>query len=688
MNVLAFGKRKSNFRLHATPAYVQINEKNGYGSKTIPKGMIMSHIDPNWIHHQAQITLSRLLPKLDTLITDNTERNIFARRLTEQFPRLFDILYQLYGTQYDFFYHLDQMIQTAATLYTERPDDLKALDITRETQPDWFMNERMVGAMLYIDLFSDDFKTLRTKIPYLQELGITYLHLMPLFLAPADNSDGGYAVSSYRDTNPNLGTMDELRALAKEFRAAGISLCLDFIFNHTSYEHTWALRARQGEERYRNYYRIFPDRTLPDQYEQNLREIFPEAAPGNFTWNNELDGWVWTTFYDFQWDLNYENPEVLTAMMGEMLYLANVGVEVLRLDAVAFVWKRLGTTCENLPEAHMIIRALNALCHVVAPGMVFKSEAIVHPDDVNSYIDTQECPISYNPTLMAMIWDSLATRKINVLQYAMSHRYQLPDNCAWVNYVRVHDDIGWSFANEDAAQFGINGNDHRYFLNQFYIGHFEGSFAKGLGFNFNPINQDMRITGTAASLAGLEQAIEQDNDVLYRHALERLLMIHSIILSTGGIPLIYIGDELATLNDYSYQKDPTKARDNRWVHRPFFDWERADLRHDTSTPQGEMFTRLTHMIQTRKTTPAIGGDEVRFFDTGNWHVLGYVRSGSVMCLCNFSEHPQPIRRDVLAAHWDAPTKAHNIAKDEPVQIDDTLTLAPYDYLWLVTTNGK
>jgi amylosucrase len=644
--------------------------------------MALQH-DQLWLDRQAQITLARLLPILDDIIEDPDERQVFIARLREQFPRLFSLLFQLYGVHYDFYYHLQQMIQVAAQHFNDRPPDLKQLDELREANHTWFQSEKMVGAMLYVDLFAGDFAGLREKIPYLQELGITYLHLMPLFRAPADNSDGGYAVSSYRHTNPVFGDMEDLRQLAADFREAGISLCVDFIFNHTSNEHTWALRARAGEERFREFYRIFPDRNLPDQYEQNLREIFPEQAPGNFTWNSELNGWVWTTFYNFQWDLNYDNPEVFTAMMGEMLFLANVGVEILRLDAVAFVWKRLGTSCENLPEAHMIIRALNALVQVAAPAMLFKSEAIVHPDDVNRYIDWQECPISYNPTLMAMIWESLATRRVDPLTYAMSFRYDLPLDCAWVNYVRVHDDIGWSFANDDMAYFRINAFDHRLFLNAFYTGQFPGSYAIGLGFNYNPINQDMRICGTAASLTGIEQAIDTADPTLYRHAIDRHIMIHSIVLALAGIPLLYIGDELATTNDYSYEKDPTKANDSRWVHRPTFDWDRAESRHDTSTPQGEVFTRLTQMIAARKSLPALGGTSTTFVKTGNPHVLAFIRGGTVLCLFNFSDDSQVIPTDVLTSHWRIPKRVVNAITREDVSLASDLHLGPLASLWLM-----
>ncbi|MDQ7034138.1 MAG: hypothetical protein Q9P01_04685 [Anaerolineae bacterium] len=318
--------------------------------------------------------------------------------------------------------------------------------------------------------------------------------------------------------------------------------------------------------------------------------------------------------------MNYKNLTVFNAMLGEMLFLANQGVEVLRLDAVAFIWKELGTSCENLPQAHMIIQAYNALVKIVAPAMVFKSEAIVHPDDVAQYISWDETPISYNPTLMALLWESLATRKVSLLQASMSKRFDLPKKTTWVNYVRVHDDIGWTFADEDAAEVAIKGFDHRQFLNQFYSGEFEGSFAKGIPFGVNPQTKDMRIAGTGASLVGLEQAIECENEHLIDMALCRLLLIHSIIISVGGIPLIYLGDEIATLNDYSYLKDDQKKEDSRWVHRPFFNWERAKKRYDKSTIEGRIFQNLKHMINIRKKTPVMGFGMTTFFPTQNEHV--------------------------------------------------------------------
>ncbi|MGB1287207.1 MAG: alpha-amylase family glycosyl hydrolase, partial [Aggregatilineales bacterium] len=401
-----------------------------------------------WLEKQTTKTIKRLRPALEDALKQTKNSDEFMQRLEAAFPRLLDLLLKLYGDRYDFFYYLEKILVNTAQMFADRPADLRDLDRNHINNPDWFLSEKMLGMVCYVDLYAGDIAGLRKKLPFFKEMHITYLHLMPLFKAPETNNDGGYAISDYRTVNPDLGTMADLADFARELRENGISLTLDFVFNHTSNEHEWAQKAIAGNDTYRDYYHMYPVRTIPEQYEQTLREIFPAQAPGNFTYYDDIGYWVWTSFYDFQWDLNYKNPDVFNAMLGEMLFLANQGVEVLRLDAVAFIWKEMGTSCENLPQAHMIIQAYNALLKIVAPAMIFKSEAIVHPDDVMSYISQNECAISYNPTMMALIWESLATRSGKLFQYSMSKRYDLPDGCSWVNYVRVHDDIGWSFADE------------------------------------------------------------------------------------------------------------------------------------------------------------------------------------------------------------------------------------------------
>lgn len=637
-----------------------------------------------WLQNEAEHTLQRLEPRLQPTLDKlpPATAQAFRRRLREHFPRAFALLHGLYGQQYDFFYHLENILHTTAQAVAERPAALLALDAEREAHPTWHQAPEMIGGVCYVDRFAGTLAGLRERIPYLQELHLRYLHLMPLFDTPTTNNDGGYAVSSYRRVKPHLGTMDDLCQLATQLRRENISLTLDFIFNHTSDEHPWAQRALAGEAHYQGYYRIFPDRTLPDQYERTLREIFPEQAPGNFSYRPEIDAWVWTTFWSFQWDLNYSNPYLFDAMLGEMLFLANQGVEILRFDAVAFIWKAMGTASENLPQAHQIIQAYNALARIAAPALAFKSEAIVHPREVASYISPEECPLSYNPTLMALLWEALATRDTRLLHHSMVRRFHIPPETTWINYVRVHDDIGWTFADEDAAELGIHADDHRQFLNQFYSGRFPGSHASGLPFGYNPTNQDMRISGTAASLAGLERALAEDHPEHLEHSLKRLLLLHSVILSIGGIPLLYLGDEIATLNDYSYQNDPDIAADSRWVHRPVFDWQRAAQRHDPASVPGWLFTRLQRLTQIRRTNAVFHGNThaTRFIQTHQPHLFAYSREEQVLILSNFSEHPQTLHTAYLAPF--AGRELVDLIREEPLVLSGPFTLSAYEFRWL------
>jgi amylosucrase len=605
--------------------------------------------------HHAHVTLERLLPRLEQRFAQPAqarpaEWQAFLTRLRTHFDRLFELTVRIYGSQYDYYYHLEELLAGMAQLWLARPAALKALDLDRETNPRWFESNQMVGGVCYVDLFAGDLNGIRAKIPYFKEMGLTYLHLMPLFAAPPGENDGGYAISSYRDVNPALGTMPQLAELAAELRQNGISLVVDFVFNHTSNEHAWAQRARAGDRQYQDYYLMFPDRQMPDAYEKTLREIFPDEHPGTFTFFPDIGQWVWTTFHSYQWDLNYRNPTVFIRMAEELLFLANTGIEVLRLDAVAFIWKQLGTGCENLPEAHLLIQAFNTVARIAAPALLFKSEAIVHPDEVVRYISTGECQISYNPLLMALLWEALATREVKLLRQAISDRFGLPDGCAWVNYVRCHDDIGWTFSDEDAVRLGVTGFDHRRFLNNFYTGRFAGSFARGLPFQENPKTGDCRISGTCASLAGLEKALQEETEAEVQLAVRRIILLHGLILTIGGIPLFYLGDETGTLNDYGYRADPAKMHDSRWVHRPAANWERKALRHDETTVEGRVYQSLRQLIELRKTHPIFSGQQTQVLDTNSPHVLGFVRfhdGDRLLIFANFSDHEQTLNVNLL-----------------------------------------
>jgi amylosucrase len=641
---------------------------------------------------QTQHSFQRLLPRLERRFALYAKEHphqwsTFIARLDTHFPVLFEHLLHLHGDQYDFFYHLEELLALMAQTWVDRAQALRNLDARREASPQWFHSNNILGGVCYVDLFAGNLDGIRDQIPYFKELGLTYLHLMPLFQVPEGENDGGYAVSSYREVNPAFGTTEQLTALATELREEGISLVLDLVFNHTSHEHTWALQAMDGDADYQDYYYIFPDRTMPDAYDSHLREIFPDERRGSFTYFPEMHRWVWTTFHSYQWDLNYHNPVVFNRMVAEMLFLANIGVEVLRLDAVAFTWKRLGTSCENLPEAHILIQAFNAVARIAAPALTFKSEAIVHPDDVARYIDARECQLSYNPLLMALVWEALATREVRLLRHSMAHRFKIPSECAWVNYVRCHDDIGWTFSDEDAHQLGINGFDHRQFLNSFYTGQFTGSFARGLPFQFNPLTRDMRISGTCASLAGLEKALREETEVEVELAIRRILLIHSIILSIGGVPLIYLGDEVGTLNDYGYRYDPARADDSRWVHRPSADAEKYARRSVEGTIENRIYTQLRKLIDLRKAHAVFTNGETEIIDAGNPHVFGYVRSQGnqrMLVLCNFSEKEQSIEANVLRIH-SLGYRLEDLVTGESVHSNGELVLAPYRVVWLKAT---
>lgn len=646
------------------------------------------------MQRETQVTLKRLLPRVERELADSISSDArgwddFSARLQKHFPGLFQLYLGLYGSRYDFFFHLEDLLVSLGRSWFARPYDLRELDNARETNPHWFQSNQMLGGVCYVDLFAGDLKGVRSKIPYFKELGLTYLHLMPLFKAPEGENDGGYAVSSYRDVHPPLGTMEQLASLAGDLRAAGISLVVDLVFNHTSDEHIWAEQAKAGDEEHLDFYRIYHSREIPDRYEQNLREIFPDEHSGAFTFFPNLfkgaGGWVWTTFHSYQWDLNYANPAVFNRMAEEMLFLANQGVEVIRLDAVAFIWKEMGTSCENLPQAHQLIRAFNTVARIASPALLFKSEAIVHPDDVAKYIDPAECQLSYNPLLMALLWNSVATRQVNLLAQALASRFKIHPETAWVNYVRVHDDIGWTFSDEDAAKFEINGYDHRRFLNEFFRGRFEGSFARGLPFQENPKTGDCRISGTCASLAGLEKALKEEGPNEVELAIRRILLIHGVILMAGGIPLIYFGDEIGTLNDYGYRDDPDHERDSRWVHRPRADWDKYANRDDPNTVEGRVYQGLQKLITVRRENNAFSAGALEVIPTENVHVLGFVRTHAgrrAAVFANFSEHAQSIPRRVFeqyAVHTEQnlySTSNSQPPADTPIKV----TLEPLEFL--------
>lgn len=641
----------------------------------------------------SETCLARILETVDLKGLTKKDAALFTRRLRTHFPTLFEKYTHVYGHQYDCYFHLQKLVEVLRDGVKARKPALKKLDESRLRNPLWYKGQAEVGMACYVDLLGPELNDLHNRIPYFKALGVTYLHLMPLYESPEGDSDGGYAVSNYRKVNPSLGTMADLEKLSTALQREGINLVLDFVFNHTSDEHTWAKAALAGDSRYQNYYYLFDDKTIPDQYEQSLREIFPQVRRGNFTYNHTMEKWVWTTFNSFQWDLNYSNPEVFNAITSEMLFLANIGCAALRLDALAFIWKEMGTNCENQDKAHTLIQAFNCCLQIVAPAVVFKSEAIVHPDEVMKYIDKEECQLSYNPLLMALLWNSLATRKTRLLTRSMQKSFAISDQCSWVNYVRCHDDIGWTFDDAVAHDLGINANDHRFFLNQFFTGRFEGSFANGVPFAENPSNGDCRVCGSLASLCGLEGALADKDTRRIDDAIKRMLLLYGITFSIGGIPLLYSSDELGKLNDYSYRDDPAKCHDDRWVNRIAVTEEDTQLALSADTrslnPEQQaslrVFNGLRKMLAIRREHDIFGDANTQIIDTGNDHCFAFLRQNNeskrLLVICNFSDYEQHIDGGILH-HVDSGQTRELLADTEFSVNQASLTLPPLEQLWL------
>lgn len=641
-------------------------------------------------------------PEVAALLDDEPhlcqrDRDIFLLRLERFFADFYEPFARLYSQHPHFDAQLKAMRHLLVTTLLGRSEELRQLDLEREITPDWFQRETMAGYICYVDLFNETLEGVRQKLDYLRELGVNYLHLMPLLKPRPGPNDGGYAVENYCEVNPALGTMADLANLAAQLHTHGMSLCIDLVVNHTAKEHEWARRAYTGDPAYLDYFFTYDDHTGPDEYEKTLPEVFPDFKPGNFTYYPQMAGtgkWVWTTFNEFQWDLNYTNPAVFGGMLGYMLFLANQGVDVLRLDAVPFMWKRLGTRSQNQPEVHDLLQAFRALLRIATPAVIFKAEAIVPPQDLIHYLGTgrhagKECEVAYNNSLMVQVWSALASRKATMMTHTLRQMPPPPALTTWITYVRLHDDIGWAITDENAGAVGEDAYLHRRFLNEFYGGQFDGSFARGEVFQFNPRTGDGRMSGMAASLAGLELALERNDPAQIDEAIKRLILLYSIIFSYGGLPLIYMGDELGLLNDYRYREDPVKAPDNRWMHRPPMDWAKAAERHSPNTPTGRIFAQMRRLVAARRDTmPLHGAGLVEPVWTSNQHVFAYLRQhprGRFLGLANFSEHPQPVSADVLWQNgFASPVSDASQPTSPPIStFGNVIALEPYQSLWLV-----
>lgn len=602
---------------------------------------------------------------------------LFEERMSRHHDELRWLYMELYGNDAMFAELCGQMYE----FHCRRKDALKKRDLQREEHPDWFKSTDMLGMMLYIDQFAGTLKGVEEKIGYLQECGVNCVHLMPFLDSPKGRSDGGYAVADFRTVKPELGTMDDLAELARKCHEQEINLCMDFVMNHTSEEHEWAKKARMGDGEYMSRYFFYENDEIPKRYEETVPQVFPTTAPGNFTWLPDAGHYVLTTFYPYQWDLNYQNPRVFNEMMYNFLFLANQGMDVIRIDAVPYIWKELGTSCRNLPRVHTIVRMMRMIGEIVCPGVILLGEVVMEPEKVVPYFGTvekPECHMLYNVTTMATTWNSVATQDVRLLKKQLDVVNGLPKEYTFLNYLRCHDDIGWGLDYPTLEEWGMKEIPHKKYLNDFFTGKWEGSFSRGELYNDDPVTQDARFCGTTASMCGIESAgFEKDEEKLAK-AVRMDLMLHAYMLMQSGIPMLYSGDEIGQVNDYSYKEDPDKREDSRYIHRGRFRWELQKNYHDPATVQGMIFGTLERLEAIRRQEKAFGADAaVETSISEDSSVLRIERkSGNckVIGIFNFGTGEQ-------ACGWGIGREARDLLDGGIVNMEE-LRVPGHDFVWV------
>ncbi len=605
----------------------------------------------------------------------------FKERLKERYDELKWLYAMIYNNDMDAFAYFLSMLHSK---YQLRSKELKDWDEGKSVVDDWFTGNEMLGMLMYTDCFAGNLKGVKKHLDYIEECKVNYLHLMPLLKTPKGKSDGGYAVEDFRTVDERLGTMKDLAELTAACHERGISVCLDFVMNHTSSEHEWAKKAKEGIKEYQDRYFFYDDRTIPDEYEKTVPEVFPTTAPGNFTYCPEVNKHVMTSFYPYQWDLNYHNPTVFNDMTENMLFLCNQGVDIIRLDAVPYIWKELHTTCRNLPEVHTLVRIMRIACEIVCPGTLLLGEVVMEPSKVVPYfgtIDKPECHMLYNVTTMASTWHTVATKDVRLMKHQLGTVFALPKEYVFLNYLRCHDDIGWGLDYDYLKNYGINEADHKKFLNDYLTGKVFDGAGRGELYNDDPKLKDARLCGTTASLCGIESALFANDKNNLKKAINLDMMLHAFLLTQSGIPVLYSGDEIGQLNDYDYHNDPDKADDSRYLHRGAFDWDKAKKRNVKGSVEEMLYTGLKKLTDLRSKNRVFESQaDTWIVETYNDHVLGigrYYKGQKLIALFNFN--------DSLEIAWiNEEEKYKDIVTGEEIKASG-VNLAGYEFRWLLTT---
>lgn len=615
----------------------------------------------------------------------------FLNRFLANIDDIHQIFKLIYENSNAFEEQFEALLHAICSTHKERSEALKNRDDEKAKEFNWFLSNQLMGMSLYVDRFAGNLKGMHGKLAYLENLGVNYLHLMPIFKSPEGESDGGYAVSDFRQVDERFGSNQDLIAFQKELQSKNMYLMIDIVLNHTSHHHAWAQKAKAGDKDYQDYFYFYDDRKIPDQMDETMPEIFPESSPGSFTYIPEVDKWVMTVFHHYQWDLNYRNPKVFNEMLSNIFYYGNLGVDVLRIDAPAFIWKEVGTTCQNLPKAHKLLQLIKLCTEVATPGMALLGEAIVAPAQIMEYFGTgrftnHECDIAYNATQMAVQWDALATSDTRIMLKAQRELLKKPLGGTWITYTRCHDDIGLGYDDYMIEEVGYTPYLHRNYLKNYYGGIQEDSPAKGALFAVNPKTNDARISGSLASLCGLEKAKEENNLVKIDESIKKIILMQAQSIFLGGIPVLFYGDEVGYENDYSYLKDPGKSYDNRWMHRPIIDWKKNALASKKGTIEHRIFTATQQLIQLRKNEETFADlKNISWLDSHNRSIVGYVRTQKtkkIFCLFNFSNEVQELTHYVFEENGKRPKKVKDLLSGKEINIGmhhDHLVFEPYGF---------
>lgn len=623
----------------------------------------------------------------------------FIKRFYEK-SRFIGFLYQeIYGELSSHKKELQSLIDSTIKTYQERSSDLKKRDTKKAKEDYWFLSNQLVGMSLYVDRFAGNLKGMNERLPYLEDLGVNFLHLMPVFDSPEEASDGGYAVSDYRNVDPRFGTLEDLKSLQKQLLAKDMYLMIDIVVNHTSDQHQWAKKAKEGDKKYQDYYYTYSDRKIPDALEHTMPEVFPESAPGSFTYNKEMDRWVMSVFHQYQWDLNFTNPKVFQEMLDNIFFYANLGIDVLRIDAPAFVWKEIGTSCQNLPKAHSLLQLFKAFVSIASPGMALLGEAIVAPKQIMEYFgkgifENQECDLAYNAAQMALQWDALATidtRNMLLNQPVISKK---PYGTTWLNYVRCHDDIGLGFEDVYLQGIGFDPFRHRTYLKNYFGNILPDTPSSGALFGVNPKTNDARISGTLASLCGLEKAIESQDVAAQEVSIQKIILMQANAILLGGIPMLFYGDEVGYTNDYSYLTDPKKNYDNRWMHRPIVNWDKNAKAQVAGTIEHRIYIQLQKLLSLRtQNTLFSDWNNTQWLEAHNRSVLGFKRhynEEQVFCLFNYSPTQQNLTYYAFKEHVAPKTILKDLWSGLEIRVGgdwEHLIFEPYQFYILTTKKG-